>query len=182
MDTRTTEIEVQAIAGDRGAMDALWRHHRVWVQALLRARCGPGANLDDVLSETALTFVQKIGQLKDPKRLRGWLRQVALNSEHEYQRRVLRREGHEARAQAGQQDLGQGKTSESLDRTMDAIGHLPLDQREVLLLRACDGLSMAEIAEVLETSDATAHTRLARARKALRNRLGMTRALGDKKP
>ena len=179
MDARTTEIEQRAMAGDREAMDSLWRRHRIWVRALLRARCGPGANLDEVMSDTALAFIQKIEQLKDPLKIRGWLRQVAINTEREYQRKSVRRETHEQRAQRLQGPPVETKGSGALERTMDAIAHLPLEQREVLLLRAIDGLAMSEIAQVLETSEGAAHNRLARARKGLRNRLGMTKAMGD---
>jgi RNA polymerase sigma-70 factor (ECF subfamily) len=53
----------------------------------------------------------------------------------------------------------------------EAIGTLPFDQRTILLLKEIDGLSYEEIARTLNLALGTVKSRLARARKALRDRL-----------
>jgi RNA polymerase sigma factor (sigma-70 family) len=52
-----------------------------------------------------------------------------------------------------------------------ALGELPLEQREILLLREFDGLDYAEIASALGIAEGTVKSRLNRARAALRDRL-----------
>ena len=53
----------------------------------------------------------------------------------------------------------------------EAIADLPFDQRIILLLKEIDGLSYDEIARTLNLALGTVKSRLARARKALRDRL-----------
>jgi len=54
---------------------------------------------------------------------------------------------------------------------MNAIESLPLEFREVLLLREFEGYSYKEIADVIEAPIGTVMSRLSRARQSLRNRL-----------
>ena len=58
---------------------------------------------------------------------------------------------------------------ESLDRQMvkQALGDLPLEFREVIVLRELEGLSYKEIANILEAPIGTVMSRLARGRKRL---------------
>ena len=52
-----------------------------------------------------------------------------------------------------------------------ALGTLPEDQKNVVLLRFGQGLSHAEIAHITETAEATVRWRLFRARRALQQLL-----------
>ncbi|HLW74133.1 MAG TPA: sigma-70 family RNA polymerase sigma factor [Gammaproteobacteria bacterium] len=54
----------------------------------------------------------------------------------------------------------------------DAIGTLPLEFREVLLLREFEGYSYKEIADIVEVPIGTVMSRLSRARQHLKDRLG----------
>lgn len=57
------------------------------------------------------------------------------------------------------------------DHVMDALDDIRPDYRAVLILKYLEGCSVTKIAETLEVSQAAAESRLARARRALRNRL-----------
>jgi RNA polymerase sigma-70 factor (ECF subfamily) len=55
-----------------------------------------------------------------------------------------------------------------------AIGELPLEYREVVVLRELEGLSYKEIAAIVSIPIGTVMSRLARARERLRDRLAAT--------
>lgn len=61
-----------------------------------------------------------------------------------------------------------------LGKTLEAIGRLPQDQRELLLLVCVEELSYREAAEVLDLPIGTVMSRLARARKKLAEDVGIT--------
>ena len=52
-------VVVDAINGDRPAMDALWQEHRRWVAAVLLAHKSPQDQLEDLLQDVAMTIVGK---------------------------------------------------------------------------------------------------------------------------
>ena len=57
----------------------------------------------------------------------------------------------------------------------DALEHVPAEYRDALVLRELEGLSYKEIASVAEVPIGTVMSRLARARKQLRERLHLER-------
>jgi len=66
-----------------------------------------------------------------------------------------------------------------VSRVRQAIGRLPLAQRQVITLVDLEGLSYADVAEVLEIPIGTVMSRLARARKALAAHLDDTGVRGE---
>ena len=70
---------VQQGTQDRASLERLWRAERHWVAAVLLAHMPRGADLEDLLQEVAVILVERLESLRDPARLRGWLRSVALN-------------------------------------------------------------------------------------------------------
>lgn len=68
-----------------------------------------------------------------------------------------------------------------LARVRDAMDRLPEEQRAVLMLVCVEGLRYREVAELLEVPPGTVMSRLARARTALADGLGMTRPTARRK-
>jgi RNA polymerase sigma-70 factor (ECF subfamily) len=165
-----------AIAGERAALDALWCAHRGWVAAVLLAHAPHRTDLDDLLQDVAVAFVRGIRGLKDGRALRPWLRTIAVNTARSAARTAaLRRRGDRSHDQpitsAIDPDLGAAQRleqREQMDALLARVAELPLDLREPLLLRAVQGLSQREVADVLGVPETTVETRLARARRALR--------------
>ena len=60
-----------------------------------------------------------------------------------------------------------------------AIATLPMNLKEVLVLRTIDGLSQAETAEVLSVSQKAIETRLYRARARLIEKLNAAQGVGS---
>jgi RNA polymerase sigma-70 factor (ECF subfamily) len=58
----------------------------------------------------------------------------------------------------------------ALQRLSDWLGQLPKEQAEALVLKAVEGLSSAEVAQILQCSEGAVEQRLVRARATLRQR------------
>ncbi len=169
----------RAVAGDRDALEVVWRQHRKWLAAVVMAHMPAEAELEDILQEIAVAVVRTIGSLKNPQAIRPWLRTVAINTVRTAGRRATTERRN--RPQSVGDDLldqstfmGSEMTSQDAERSKDQVREalalmrdLPEHYREAILLRAVRGLSQAHIAEVLGVSIKTVETRLHRARAML---------------
>jgi RNA polymerase sigma-70 factor (ECF subfamily) len=68
---------------------------------------------------------------------------------------------------------------QTVDRVRRAVESLPLDFREVIVLRELEGLSYKEIAEVIGAPIGTVMSRLSRARERLIGLLGPAALAGE---
>lgn len=132
---------------------------------------------EDLTQETMLRAWRHRKQLRAPKVARVWLFRIAVNiwtDRLRQKRRAPEREDcslDDCRSHVASPDQT-ATDREDVQRTLKALDGLPLRQREVLYLHACEGLSLAEIAEVLDTNSDTVKANLSLARKKMRSRLG----------
>ncbi|MEQ8745826.1 sigma-70 family RNA polymerase sigma factor [Pyruvatibacter sp.] len=164
----------EASRGDHEAIDALWRAHRRWVAAILLAHKPRGVELEDLLQEVAMKMVRDLHRLKDPASLRPWLRAVAVNAARTAGRRrkvrsVVRTTSDERALEQGVDADDRPDAQEDGRRLLELARDLPEAYREPLMLRAVRGLSYRQIADALELPITTVETRLARARRMLRD-------------
>ena len=176
----------RARGGDRAAQHELWRAHRRWVAAIVLAHRPRSVELEDLLQDVAVKFLAKIHTLREPRAFRPWLRQIAVNicrGAARTRRSVLHlgltrapdggrsepgRVGEPASSGDGQERLEQcDAASNLLERALT----LPITYREPLLLRCLRSLSYQQISEVLDLPVTTVETRLARARRMLREEI-----------
>lgn len=175
---------VAAIAGDSNAQRDLWREHRRWVAAILLAHKPKWADVEDLLQDVAMAFVRKASEIRDPAALRPWLRTVAINAAHASARSGKIRPKAAGAMTGGEGDaIGAGLDGTTMDfvppptrlgqeqeaaRLMELAQRLPDGYREPLLLKAIQGLSYREIGRIMSLPETTVETRIARARKQLR--------------
>jgi RNA polymerase sigma-70 factor, ECF subfamily len=136
---------------------------------------GSRQEAEDLAQETFLRAWRRRGQLRDPRATSVWLLSIARNLWNDRLRR-------KARGAAGTEPLGEDYPSagcgpdqdsmvrEDLRQVLEAMDELPARQREVLYLFARQGLSLREIAAVLEITPEAAKASLCEARKRLRQR------------
>ena len=149
--------------GDEGAFEALYRRHRdtVFAQAL---RCtGSREDALDVLQEAFLYLLRNRQRLELRGRLTTLLYPVVRNLAANLRRKTERIDP-EPPADLPAPAEG-GERREDLAR---AMAGLPEAQREVVLLRFVDGLSLEEAAAALEVPLGTVKARLHQALKSLR--------------
>jgi len=159
----------RAAAGERAAIAEVWRANRRWIAAVLAAHAPRGVDVEDLLQDVAATLVSKCQHVRDAASLRGWLRVVAVNAARmsgrgkSAERRALQ-EYARGRGAVHATDGPAGETRE----TLELIARLPPLYAEPLLLQSAQGLTQRQIAELLDVPETTVETRLARARRALR--------------
>ncbi len=167
----------RARAGEAGALAALWTAERDFVAAVLWAHVPREGELDDLLQEVAVALVRHLHELRDLGAFRSWLRAVALNAARSAlrQREVRRHLGAlpdhdeppDPRCALARADL-----QDEVRAVLARIDALPSDLREALVLRAVRGLTQQQIADALGVPETTVETRLARARRLLRDGSG----------
>lgn len=166
----------RAVAGDREALEVVWRQHRKWMAAVVMAHMPAEAELEDILQEIAVAVVRTIGSLKNPQAIRPWLRSVAINTVRTAGRRATTERRNRPqnvgdacldRSTFNSSEVTRQDAERSRHQVREALAlvrGLPEHYRETILLRAVRGLSQAHIAEVLGVPIKTVETRLRRAR------------------
>ncbi|MCA9295400.1 MAG: sigma-70 family RNA polymerase sigma factor [Phycisphaerales bacterium] len=187
MDHARTDVElvVRAQAGDGAAQQELWRLHRRWVAAIIIAHRPRGIDVDDLMQDVAVKLISRVDTLRDPEAFRPWLRQIILNicrGAARQQRPTLSLTGGPADDSARLESFVPESTEPTVGRAIDTPDHagrlmaqamtLPAEYREPLLLRCVRALTYQQIAQILELPVTTIETRLARARRMLREELG----------
>ena len=178
----------KARAGDRAAQQDLWRTHRRWVAAIILAHRPSSVEVDDLMQEVAVKLVSKMASLRDAASFRPWLRQIVLNV-CRGSARSLRPTLRLSLGEASDDDLpdttrvavpasteetatelvGRGDAARPL---MEQVRTLPPEYREPLVLRCVRSLTYQQISEILNLPVTTIETRLARARRMLREEVG----------
>ncbi|HEX7380019.1 MAG TPA: sigma-70 family RNA polymerase sigma factor [Pirellulales bacterium] len=178
---------VEAIARQRERLKRLLKHH---IEPRLKARVDPS----DVIQESMIVASQRLGEFFQQKNLPFyvWLRTLTLERLVDLRRaHVKAKRRSVAREERGVLSLPDESVAELASRLVDvtgdpriglmrdelrdrvrqAIQRLPPDDREVLVLRHLEQLSVAETAAALGTKETTVKVRALRALKKLRELL-----------
>jgi RNA polymerase sigma factor (sigma-70 family) len=113
---------------------------------------------EDVVQEA---FIQLMRQEPLPQNVVGWLYRVVRNGAISQSRSQGRRSHHEAAASGERQAWFKPMDDDPLDgaAAVVALEALPIDEREVIVLRLWSGMSFDEIGELIGKSTSTAHRR-----------------------
>jgi RNA polymerase sigma-70 factor (ECF subfamily) len=163
-----------ALLGDRAALERLWAEYRRYAATVILAHKPASADTDDLLQEVAATLVTKLHTLSDPANFLPWLRMVALNVARLAGRKhaaAIVRPDSEAVGLHGGVSAPPAERADARDQAvavMDLCRSMPEEYREPLLLQTLRQLSYRQIGEALNLPETTVETRIARARKMLR--------------
>ncbi len=177
LESRNGTVVGAAMRGDRAAMETLWCQHRRWIAAVLLVHKSSCDLVEDLLQDVAMTFVKKIGSVRDPCNIRAWLRTVAINAARASARSAKARpwlrttDAANAAPATGSIRPQDVSLDDEAARLLLLVSQLPDAYREPLTLRAVHGLRGKHIASILGLAEATVETRIARARRMLRERM-----------
>lgn len=182
------ELIEQARSGDRGAQQEVWHDHRRWVAAIILAHRPRRVEVDDLMQEVALKLVSKFSTLREASAFKPWLRQITINICRGAARNLKPTLHFATGERDGDTPMEMGRVAmpeadeafstrgvdlrEAAQRLLAQAMSLPPDYREPLLLRCVRSMSYQQISDVLELPVTTIETRLARARRMLREEVG----------
>lgn len=162
---------IRASHGDHARFDGLVRRHHAAIFRFAARRVGPEAAADVAQDTFIRAFSARERFRPSGDSAEPWLFGIAANVLREHGRRERRQLELLARAQAVEGGAAEGVPGVSAD-LLRAVRALARREREVLVLHAWGELSSEEIAVALDVPAATVRTRLHRARRRLRKRLG----------
>jgi RNA polymerase sigma-70 factor, ECF subfamily len=161
--------------GDGDAMASFYREHARVVFAQVLLVVGERALAEEIVQDTMLAVWRGAGSFRGESSVRSWVIAIARRQTRDRMRGRRLRVVDDAEL-ADQPGSGPGPDVMALDRAElaevgGAIRELALSHREVLGLAFGSGLSLPEVADVLEIPVGTVKSRLAAARIALNRTL-----------
>ena len=174
---------VAARAGSARAFEILARAEERALYGHVARILGPGADAEDVVQDALLSAWRSIGSFSGTS-FRAWLFRIARNRAIDVVR-ARRRKGEvplEPDSEDGNIDWAEPVAGgpdlltlvadqEAFAAVERALGEVPPEQRDALLLRDVEGFSYEEIALITVSSLGTVKSRIHRARLAVRNAL-----------
>lgn len=183
----------RARAGDPRAFEALARTHERALYSHVARIIGPGSDAEDVVQDAFVSAWRSLPGFSGDS-FKAWLFRIARNRAIDLVRARRRRgelpldppdddgEAGWAEPAAGGPDLADiASGHETLAAVEAALGAVPVEQRDALLLRDVQGFSYEEIAVITGAEIGTVKSRIHRARVSARNALvarGWTRSGG----
>ena len=168
----------QVAGGQRDHLETLVRRYASPLLTYLHRMCGDRHRAEDLFQDVFLAVWEKRRTYRFPRTFRSWLFAIAKNRCREAFR-------HWRPGTAGSLPEGDAEVAETATRSpvelavaaetarlvAAAVAQLPDQQRTVLVLRNWNGLSYAEIAEVVGRGEATVRSHMHHALVAMRRYL-----------
>lgn len=162
----------RAAHGDEVAFARLVEAYHADLLRVAYVTCGADADLaQDAVQAAWVVAWRKLGSVREPERVKGWLVAVAANEARQLVRRQRRRAVVELRV--GAPDPGARDPAWAIDRVdlVNALGHLKAEDRELLALRYVAGFDSFELGKALGRSPSGTRARLGRLLERLRGEL-----------
>ena len=169
----TSGLVRRAKAGDLAAFEEIIRLHEKHVLRIAIRMLGNLADAQDAAQETLLRLHQQLKSFDDAREFRPWLSRMTVNVCLDLlrKRRTVVPIGAitPPAAKGNPEDLA---SLEERRRMMTAaLAQLPEKQRAAIVLRDVEGLSTAEVADALGSSESTVRSQISTARVRLRELL-----------
>lgn len=170
-------LVLRAQSGDRVALERLLREAERLLRPYVTRMLDDGDTSDDVLQDVLVLVYRKLKSIRDPRAFNAWARRIAAREVFRVTRRNRRR------MQAEEELSLDANTAEvegdplpdfSLSELQTGLQLLSPASRGVLVLHYMEGLTLAEVAAVLDLAPGTVKSRLAYGLQALRRRLDPT--------
>ncbi len=151
------------------AQEILYRQYAATLFSLCLKYCDNRASAEDSLQDAFIIIFEKIGQYKNKGSFEGWLKRITINTAlQKYRKQKIFKTTEEAEIEEVIEVEDEGLPLAFL---LQLIQELPDRYRLVFNLYVLDRFSHKEIAKMLEISEGTSKSNLARARKILQQKI-----------
>ena len=163
----------RACGGDVRAFERLYREHAGRVHGLCLRMTRDAAVAEDCTQETFVNAWRALARFETRSSLATWLHRIAVNVV------LAKRRKAAVLVEPGAAEVTLADSDWSLETPLEAreieaaIGALPDGARDVLVLHAIYGYSHGEAARMLGVAEGTCKAQLHRARRLLREKLGV---------
>jgi RNA polymerase sigma-70 factor, ECF subfamily len=171
----TRGLVARASRGDVEAFGQLVQEHSSLIYRIAYRMLG-GEHAQDASQEVWIRVWRYIGNFRGECAFSTWLHRITVNTCFTFRQREVRRQEQEVGGEVSYLPEPPGGdadpetatlNAERRDEIQAALKHVRAEHRAALVLRHMEGLSYAEIAEVLEVPDGTAKGWVSRGRAAL---------------
>lgn len=174
MDDSDEALMARVARGDQPAFRVLARRHAPAIVRLARRILGNGADAEDVAQEAMLRVWTHAPRWQPLAAFKTWLTRVVVNLCLDRKRRApwveLEAAGEITDSAPVASELAESDERERL--LQRAIAELPDRQRTAIVLTYSEGMSNAQVADILDTSVSAVETLLVRGKQNLRRALG----------
>ena len=179
---RTKQAEAVRLAqqGDREAVELLYSEWSERLLNFIRRQTG-SSNAEDILSETFVSVMEHIGELKNPDAFGGWLYSVAYSRCMDFLKRQERDEHVPFEEDSGIAEHSLNSplmlpedyaVNESVKSSLrDIIGRLKPDQRSAVMMYYYEEKSVNEVAQAMGKTEPAVRKTLQRARDKIKERI-----------
>jgi len=184
MDTATSDEQLveRAVAGDADAFGEIVRRWERRIYALAYGILGREEDARDAAQETFINAFRNLSNFRGEAKVSSWLHRIAVNQCITRQRRASVRSetsleyeqeegGQQFATPPASSPLKQAEGRERREVVRKAVSTLPMELREVIVLKEFEDLTFQEIADTLQIPLSTVKSRLYTALKQLRMKL-----------
>lgn len=163
----------RAKRGDQKAFEQLYRWFERPIYTLGLRLCGQPAEAQEVLQDSMIKVMTKIGEFKGHSPFWGWLRQIAINEALMRLRRTGKHLGDEDVYESDLADTHSLMPPQAAEASqlIDALNKLPHLTRSVIWLYHMEGFNHDQIAQQMGKSTSFSKSQLARGTQKLRQLL-----------
>lgn len=166
----------QARAGDERALRIVYEQHEAQVRGHLFRLLGRDSEIDDLVQIVFSRAFAALDRFEGKSSISTWLYRITINTTHNLMRQRFRRDRMKRAVRwfdAGRgADRVHASKLEARDEAQRILARLRPDLRQIFVLYHYEGLTLQEIARIVERPISTVGDRLTRARKQLRELVG----------
>ena len=162
--------------GVKSSQFLLVKRYSGMLLAVCRRYARDEAMAKDVLQETLIRIFQNIGNYKHSGSFEAWMRTIAVRRSLQWlEKSHFRYEIHAEKVPEEEVNLPDVYLQMGAEEIMELISELPSGFRTVFNLFVVEGYNHKEIGKLLEITESTSRSQLARARKILQQKLKNTK-------